>query len=391
MKTGKLLATLTPFLLIQASLSASISGAAVKPAKTLDVALMFNFNDQYNETVAAMGRGMEVARLLFQKLNPGVKVNLIRYPHDSDLSAALTVSNKVIADKRVAVIGGELSEESILLRDKFGPEKIVFITPTSSNPAVTEGHPFSFRACFSDRMVSNRMADFTYDRLKPKAIGVLHNVSSPYTDFLSKQFMKRFAERNAETKIPVYEEKVLKDAVDFDAQITRFMAEHVTHVSAFVLEGDLFKFVVQAAQKGFYPTYIGSDGWGRNENLYKLLVKESAAGEHFLAYRNYYWLGDMTRGIGKQFADLYKMTFKNIPDAWGAMAFDTAWLLLLAMNKAENPHSGDSIRQALQATRDVPLLTSSSFSFGKNDNSPDKNLFIYRIDKTGVTFEATLK
>jgi len=60
------------------------------------------------------------------------------------------------------------------------------------------------------------------------------------------------------------------------------------------------------------------------------------------------------------------------------------------MSRAKDPNSGEDIRKELKKTSGVSLVTTDSFSFGE-DNSPRKDLYLYRISKDGIQYEATLK
>ena len=394
MKIGKIhYRTVAVLAVVITSLMASSVWAKPK-GKTLKVGIALRLDDKFNDTVYAMMTGIETAKALYEKRHPGVTVVLKRYPHGDDLASVVSAAAKANEDHTAAVVGGELSEESLVLGEKLGEKHVVFITPTSSNPNVTEGRPYAFRACFSDRLVASKLAEFTARRLKPTVVGVLHNVSSPYTDFLSKQFIQTFdeimASLPANKRVPLIEEKVLKDTQDFDQQIQNFIDKKVTHVAMLLHQSDLLKFALQAANKGFFPVYIGSDGWGSNEHVFKNLVSESPFGARFHAFRNSYWKEDSRSKMAVDFKAAYEEQHKRKPTAWSAISFDATWTLLVAMDRAKDPNSGESIRAALTNIKDLQLVTADHFKFG-SDNSPRKDLFIYRLDKSGVNYEATLR
>ena len=60
------------------------------------------------------------------------------------------------------------------------------------------------------------------------------------------------------------------------------------------------------------------------------------------------------------------------------------------MNQVKDANNGTAIRDQLHNIKSVKVVTSEHFSFGP-DNSPRKDLYIYRIDKDGVHYEVTLK
>jgi branched-chain amino acid transport system substrate-binding protein len=390
MKTGKFFVLYNVAILGLFPNMQALAGPAQK--KVLNVGIILRLNDQFNESVSAMMTGIETAKALFEKDHPSVKIVFHKYAHNEDLESVVAASNLAIKDKVPAVIGGELSEESFVLRDKLGANKIVFITPTSSNPAVTENQPYAFRACFSDRLVASQLANLTIDHLKPKVVGLLHNVSSPYTDFLSQQFLETFKERMSKQSqsIPIFEEKVLRDTTDFSEQIRHFMDNKVTHVIMPVHQTDFLRFQLQAAGLGFFPVYVGSDGWGSNDNVLRKFVTESKTGVNFVAFRNSYWKEDANFEMANRFKGQYAMMNKKQPTAWSAISFDAAWVLFTAMSQVKDVNNGTAIRDQLHAIKSVKAVTSEHFSFGP-DNSPRKDLYIYRIDKDGIRYEVTLK
>lgn len=374
----------------------SAAAGPAQSAKVLDVGIVLRLNDQYNgqfnETVSAMAEGIETAKALFEQSNPSTTVRLHRYPHSRTLGSVVEAANQALKDGVPAVLGGELSEEAFVLRDILGPRRVVLMTPTASHPDVTEKHPYSFRACFSDRDVARQLAGFTADSLKPARVALVHNVSSPYTDFLSREFLKEFERRNrpAPWPVPIEKVEVLRDKTDFDAEIDRFKAHGVTHVAMLTYQSDLIRFVLQASRKGFHPVYVGSDGWGSNEQVLQKLVKDSGIGARFVGYRNSYARDDADNPMALRFREAYARLHAKSPTMSASIAFDAAWVLLTAIQNARDPRSGKAIREALKETQGLELVTTRDFSFGP-DNSPRKDLFIYRLDGRGARFEAALR
>lgn len=390
MKAGK---SSILFLVTTLSLLIAKGEAAPLEPKDLTVGVVLRLGDKYNSTVPALFNGIQVAKALYEKQHPNVKITLKQYSIGEDLASSIHASEQIIADKIKAVVGGEYSEESIVLSEQLGAKKIVFITPTSSNPAVTENRPFSFRACASDKAVAEKLAKFTVRHLKPNAVGLIHNLSSPYTDFLSKRFLETFnsemKKRSPEKTIPIFEEKLLNDTQDFTKQIDLFMDKKVTHVVMPTHETDFLRFTIQAANKKYFPVYIGADGWGPNKKVYENFVKNSGYGSHFVAYQTNYWKEDSTSDAVKLFKSAYESQIGTPATAWAGSSFDAAWILFSAMDQAQNPQSGSEIQQNMKTLKASALVTTDHFKFN-SDNSPNKDLFIYRIDKNGVKYEVTL-
>lgn len=376
-----------------ALLLALSSVEAVAATKTLTVGVAFRLNDAYNNTVRSLMSGIETAKAEFEKEHPGNTIQLKVIPHGADLASVNTAADKIIADKVPAVIGGEMSEESLVFGDRLGSKQIVFVTPTSSNPKVTEDKPFVFRSCFSDRTVGTEMARYMKENLKPTAVGIIQNISSPYSDYLSSRFAETFERmtvQNPKDRPLVIVQKVLRRTLDFSKQIKTFKENKVSHVAIFSHDADVIQFVVQAEEQKFFPIYVGSDGWGSNQYVYEKFVRDSKSGGKFVAIRNSYWKEDSESPISKRFKSAHKRLHGRDAEAWSAVAFDAAWILFGAMSRAKDPNNGDEIRKELKKTSGLQLVTTDSFSFDE-DNSPKKDLYLYRISQAGIQYEATLK
>ena len=365
-----------------------------KSKKALEVGVILRLKDTFSDTLTYTLAGIETARVLFEKTHPEYRVILKRYSHEDGLESVLEASKRAIQDHIPVVIGGELSEEAFVLRDQLGAKKIVFVTPTSSNPAVTEGHPYSFRVCFSDRWVAAELASFTVSTLRPKAIGLIHDVSSPYTDFQSIQYLATFkqlmAQRTPDQRVPVYEELILKDTVDFEAQIKSFMQNKISHVVLLLHRGEFVRFVAQANRAGFFPVYVGSEGWGSSEHINRDLFEGSEWRTKFVGYRSSFWNEKFQTSIAESFRSEYLAFTGRLPNSWGAVGFDSAWLLLAAMSRSSDPSNGEEIRKQLKMIRGMELVTQPRLTFG-NDNSPHSSIPIFRIQGAGSPIEVLMR
>ncbi len=359
------------------SLGAS-AASTIKAPETLRVGVAFRLEERYDRSVTALLDGAKTAATLYEK-DTGRKVEFIYQAYTESLTSVIAAARQLVTHKVAAVIGGEMSEEALALGEILNGAGIVLMTPTATNPDVTKGRPFVFRACFSDTQVADKMAEYTAKHLKPKSVGVLHNVSSPYSDFLSRRFMETFG-RLTQNKIPVSVHRVLRRTSNLTEPVLQFQKAGVTHVAMFTHDTDLFSFVAEATPRGFLPTYLGSDGWGSNEFVYGRMVRDFPLGKGFHAIRNSYWLATRQSPLKARVADKLRGDAMN---EWAAIGFDAGWILFHAMGTAENPRSGESVRKSLLRLRDLPLLTSQTMAFGPG-NALDKSLYLYQISRAGI-------
>lgn len=364
--------------------------------KNLDIGVVLRLKDRFNDTVSGIRLGVEAAKELFEKQHPHVHVRFHYYSHGEKIEEVIASTEKVIQDRISAVIGGELTEESLVLREQFESKKIVWISPTSTNPKVTEGQKYGFRVSVSDQIVASDLARFTVNHLKPAVVGMIHNISSPYTDFQSKRFLEVFshemAKRPSDKRIPLFEEQVLSTTLDYENQIKTFKEKKVSHLVIFTHPSDLLRFVLQAKNLEFRPVYIGSDGWGDNQFIFKNLATFPKEKAMFVGYRNSYWNETQTSSITEDFKKVYFARTKLNPTAWSASGFDAAWILMTAMSNVDDPKNSSQIRHAMESLQNLQLVTDVSFSFDLNHGPKVKAgswAPIYRIDHTGIHFEGS--
>lgn len=356
------------------------------------VGFQFLFDKAYTKSVDSMINGVEFAREEFEKTHPDVKIQLKRYTYAPDLASTVRATQKAIKDGMVAVIGGQNSDESIIMGDLLNASKIAFITPSSSHPKVTQNRPFVFRGCYSDAQVASRLAEYVVDSLKPTDLGVVQNVSSPYSDYLSSEFAKAamgLAKSQSNT-LRVTVAKTIRGTFDFGPIIEDFRKRNITHVAILDHGGDILRFNAQASEKGYYPTYIGSDGWGSTETVYKRFVEDSIYGNKFAAHMNTFWHDESKSASVLKFRRAYKARFGSEPDAFAAISWDTANILFEALVSAGPKPDGEAVRRALRALRPTGLVTTDHFAFDEN-NSPRKSMVLYKIDRRGIRHEVTLK
>jgi amino acid efflux transporter len=365
-----------------------ISPMTFASEKTLNIALIFRFNDKFNGTILSLDRGLELAGKDFEKKHH-IKINFKKYPHDEKLTSVIEATQKALKDGHFIIIGGENSDETMAITEVIKDKKVVVMTPTSTNPKVTLDRPYVFRASISDDKVAEKFAEFVFYELKGKRVGVLHNVSYPYSDYLSKRFIHRFNElietsqSYGDERPRLVEQKIVRNQTDLSKEVKFFKDQGVTHQVVLSFNSDLLRFYSEASSQSFNPKYIGSDGWGLSEGVLKT-VQANRFADSFEAYRNVYWNDSDTSKANTTFKENYRRVFGEEANAWSAIAYDSLTIVgeSALTVKALN---GENLKDALRKYQGRNLLTSNQFSFDQN-NTPEKDVIIYKIDKKGIVF-----
>jgi branched-chain amino acid transport system substrate-binding protein len=254
---------------------------------------------------------------------------------DSQCSAdpAVNAANKVIDSDGVKYIIGEVcSSASIPVTEITNAKKIVQISPTSTNPAVTVNadgsvKPYIFRACFIDPFQGLVMAKFAQGKGYKTAF-VMYDQGNDYVRGLAEAFEKAFTEMGGTI---VGKETYVNTDTDFSAILTK-VAESQAEV---LFLPDYYNIVnlvgAQAKDKGVTAVMMGGDGWDSAD------LDVAAAEGGF--YSNHYDAADTRPIVGewlKKYGEKYKTADgqPKVPDALATLGYDAANLLFAAIEKA---------------------------------------------------------
>ncbi|HLE63460.1 MAG TPA: ABC transporter substrate-binding protein, partial [Pyrinomonadaceae bacterium] len=121
----------------------------------------------------------------------GRQVQIIVEDDQGEPNKAATVVSKLINQDRVQALLGEVaSSNSLAAAPKAQEAKVIMISPSSTNPAVTQVGDYIFRVCFIDPFQGEVMAKFASNNLKAKRAAILYDFNSDYSRGL-QQFFKR--------------------------------------------------------------------------------------------------------------------------------------------------------------------------------------------------------
>ena len=109
----------------------------------------------------------------------GEQLVLIVGDDASDVRQAQAVARKLVADGVALVIGHRSSDMTRAAQPIYAEAGIIQITPSSTNPALTEqGIGTFFRVCGRDDQQGIQSAQYLHENWSGKAIGIIHDNSS---------------------------------------------------------------------------------------------------------------------------------------------------------------------------------------------------------------------
>jgi len=305
---------------------------------------------------AAFGQSSHKGTLLaIEEINAaggvlGQKLDLITEDDQSKPGEPSTAVRKLIArDKVVAILGEVASSRSLEAAPVCQSSRIPMISPSSTNPKVTQIGRYIFRVCFVDSFQGTVLAKFAKDTLHSRRVALLTSVSSAYSVGLAKFFKDRFTADGGEIAV---EEKYSEGDKDFHAQLTAIKAANVDaiFVPGYYTEAALI--CKQAHELGILGVPIfGGDGWEAPE-----LVQIGGADVEGCYYSTHY-SPQMPSSEVQAFVKKFRARFGGeTPDAMAALGYDSAMILADAIKRAGSTQN-TRIREALAATKNFPGVT----------------------------------
>ena len=290
----------------------------------------------------------------------GKKIELLTEDDQSKDGESGTAVKKLISRDKVVAILGEVasgrSREAANICQQF---KIPQISPSSTNPKVTEIGDYIFRVCFIDPFQGNVMANFAANTLKVKRVAVLTDVGTPYSVGLATFFKQNFVKGGGEI---IVEQKFTKDDKDFKGQLTAMKALNPEAIFVPAYYGQVTLIALQARELGIKVPLFGGDGWEAPELIQGPGAAEALEGCFFSTH----FSPDQDSPKAKAFVASYEKKFGARPDAMGALGYDSVLALVDAMKRANSTEPA-KIRDALAATKGLDGVT------GKMDLDADRN------------------
>lgn len=302
------------------------------------------------------------------------KVELVVEDNKSDAAESRNAYNKLITrDKVVAIIGPATSTNTLAAAPVAQQSGIPVVTPSGTNEKVTDVGDYIFRACFIDPFQGYVMANFAYKDLKLRKIAVMPEITSDYAMGLVNNFKTQFAKLGGKI---VAEEKWSTGDQDFSAQLTKIKAANPDAIYVGSYYGDVALLSRQSRQLGMKVPFLGGDGFD-SPKLFEL-GGSSVVGHYFT---NHY-SPDSPSKEAKAFLAAYKAKFNEDPDAFAALGYDSAKLILNALAKAKKADP-KALRDALAKTKGFKGVT-GNITFDAKRN-PVKSAVILQVQKDGST------
>jgi len=263
--------------------------------------------------------------------------------------ASSAVKKLVTQDKVVAVLGEVASSRSLAGAPICQENKIPMVTPSSTNPKVTEIGDYIFRICFIDPFQGEAMAKFTFENLKVKKAAILKDSKNDYSVGLAQFFAETFKKLGGQI---VAVESYFEGDQDFKAQLTSIKGKRpeAIFIPGYYTEVGLI--ARQARELGIGIPLLGGDGWDSPKLAEIATIKAPGDALKDCYFSNHY-ASDDPNPVIQDFIQKYQAKYNEVPDAMAVLGYDAAHILYDAIKRAGSTE-GPKVRDELAKTTNFP-------------------------------------
>lgn len=280
-------------------------------------------------------------------------------------------------EKVLVAIGAVESSMSNTAAPIFQKHGVPMISPSSTNPTVTQNGDMIFRVCFTDDFQGKACAFYATQELKAKRAALLVNRDDDYSTGLANAFKAVFQKMGG--KILAEEFYNDQNKKDFASQVSNIAKSsekpEVVFIPGYYEEVPLA--AKELRKQGVDCKILGGDGWESPD----LLPGAGASLEG--CYFGIHYDPDSSDAVTQRFVKGYKAKWgaekERYLNSLAALGYDAVYVARAAIEKAGVADRA-KVAEALRGTKDF-AGASGTFSIDGNRNAR-KSIYLVKIEGT---------
>jgi len=288
----------------------------------------------------------------------GTQVKLLVGDDTGNPKEAPNVAQKFAADsKLLALIGHWNSSCTLAARGIYEAAGLPVITD-SVNKAITDGTtPHLFRISLTDTAQAESLAAYAYNIIGKRRAAILYTAND-FGNGLMNDFTQKLTEFGGE--ILASETYFEGQSKDFSPQLTKIKEKQpdLLFVAGYYVETALI--AQQARAMGLDMQILGTDGISSQE-----LIKLGGAAVEGIMFGGFFH-PDIEFSGTRDFTDAFKAAYNKDPDTYAALAYDSARIILGAIEKYGPQVTRENIATFIRECKDFPGVA-GPITFVDND------------------------
>ena len=311
----------------------------------------------------------------------GREVKLFLEDTKSDKAEAANAVESLIKEHGVvAIIGGATSASAAAGGSVAEKNEVPMISPSATNPLVTSGKKYVFRACFQDSFQGQVAARQARIGMNAKTAAVIVDIArEDYSVELSNLFLKAFGEMGGKVLFTSY---IQTGDRDFKSQLSKVLSVNpdIIYVPTYYAEGAFL--AIQARDLGIKVPILMADGAQVTE-----LIETGGEAVEGIYLTGHFSVQAIKTKRGEDFISEYKKRYNKEADAFGALGADAYFVLVNAIKRA-NSTEGPKVSYNLMKTKNFQGI-SGTMSIGENGDTV-KSLVVNTVKDGKFTYVTTV-
>jgi branched-chain amino acid transport system substrate-binding protein len=370
--------------LLQGATAAALAGTlgCKKKSNGITLGLYLSLTGDKADFGVSTRNGVNIA---LEELNAaggllGQQVRAVAEDTRGDSNEAASAVTRLIDREQVCGVIGEVASSLSLAGGRICQRRgIPMISPSSTNPAVTQIGDNIFRVCFLDPFQGEVMARFAKNSLHVSRVAIFKDQGSAYSTGLADAFRRSFTALGGQI---VDEQAYRESDTHFSAQISSMLARgpEALFVPGYYAQLALIAREVRGA--GFQGRMLGGDGWSSNtltQNDDDKLVGDF--------YSEGFAPEGATTPVAQRFVQKYREKNRVEPNGLAALGYDAALVMFDAIRRANSAEPA-RIKAALATTRGVQGATGTITLNAQRDAV--KSAVILEVRENSVRYRETV-
>ncbi|HHX60793.1 MAG TPA: ABC transporter substrate-binding protein [Epulopiscium sp.] len=284
-----------------------------------------------------------------------------------EIEATTAFQKLVDKENVIAFMGSDISSTTEAIAKIAAEINMPMITPTGTKMTITAAGDNVFRACYIDPYQGRIIADFAATELQGKTAAILMNNGDDYSIGIAETFAETFESHGGTI---VNKESYTDQDKDYKPLLLNIKGNNPDIILIADYYGPVALIAQQIKETGIEATLVGPDGWdgvvGQIEHDPSVLE-----GAFFI---NHY-SPDTDNAVTKAFIESYKTEYGEDPNAFAALGYDAAKILLNSIIEAGSTDA-TAIIEKMQASHTDGAT--GTITFGP-DRNPVKSVAIIQI------------
>ena len=317
-------------------------------------------------------KGIELANSIYSNVD-GYKIVLSKVDTQSKVSTARTAVQGLIAMKPVAIIGSAGEATSLAASEYIEEAGIPTITPSASNPLITQTNDYYFRACMTEPQMGEGLAEYAYKQLGSTEIALISLKNDSSTAALIDGFrdkIRKYTKKDKTSAIKSVQE-ITGDEESMDKALDKIRSVNSTVCFVSLGTESMDMFFTKAEEKNLTGvTYLGPRSWGNSD--FVSMMKKHPDIKVVFPYMSV--ISGTAQSSDKQTEEAQRFQIEyesrygadDMPTESAALGYDSYLILINAIHNAKS-QEGPAIRQAMLDLRDLKGAT-GVFNFDERGN-----------------------